>query len=123
MNKEIIKIQDIAPGVDPNQVSDGFHTFGELYEMRCALTAALFSVINDSGVSPSPVKSWRHSDGGLCFGGGWFIVFVELPWDLGQVSFHYPEKDWDKFDILEVERAPEWDGHSSEDVINRLLKV
>lgn len=32
-------------------------------------------------------KSYRHADGELCFGGGWFIVMANLP--TGQVSNHY----------------------------------
>lgn len=34
----------------------------------------------------------------------------------------YPEEDWYLFDCEEVERAPEWDGHTTEDV-TRLLSL
>ena len=64
-------------------------------------------------------KSWKHNDGELCFGGGWFIVVAVLP--EGQISNHYEAKDWDMFKIPEVEKAKyEFDGHTSADVVARL---
>lgn len=103
--------------VKSGKVSDGSHSFDELYEARCILTAALFDAYLRMGIRP--VKSWRHSDGELCFGGGWFIVQAELP--TGQVSFHYPEKDWGRFNCQGVERGLQWDGHTTQDVYDRLL--
>jgi hypothetical protein len=65
-------------------------------------------------------KSWKHHDGELCFGGGWFIVCAMLP--TGQISNHYPIKDWDLFQIPETEKALfKFDGHTGQDVIDRLL--
>ena len=67
-------------------------------------------------------KSLRHNDGELCFGGGWFIVVAVLP--SGQISNHYKIEDWNLFQIPEVEKAKyEFDGHTSEDVINRMLTL
>lgn len=102
--------------------SDGYHTFKELYEFRLLYNAAFFNGLaydfDEYGVGHRPVKSWRHSDGELCFGGGWFVVTVELP--TGQITNHYEEKDWYLFQIDEVEKAPEWDGHDAQDVAKRL---
>lgn len=106
------------PSEERGKVSDGSHTFDELYEMRLALTVALFHTI---AINHTVTKSWRHSDGELCFGGGWFIVQAELP--TGQVSFHYEAKHFNKFKIYEAEKAGDWDGHTTEDVITRLLNV
>ncbi len=39
---------------------------------------------------------------------------AQLP--TGQISFHYPEKDWDKFDIPEIETGWVWDGHFKREV-------
>lgn len=95
------------------QISDGYHTFAELYEFRLLYNALA------ANHSPYPaVKSWRHSDGEKCFGGGWFIVTMTLP--AGQISNHYEAKDWDLFDVREVATAPEWDGHTAADVAARL---
>lgn len=98
--------------------SDGFHTFKELYEMRLLLTAALFNEWYCAG-TPNVVKSKFHSDGTIPFGDtNWFIVVAETP--AGQISFHYEKKDWELFDIPEVPLPPKYDGHTAEDVANRL---
>ncbi len=101
------------------ETSDGYHTFNELYEFRLLYNAALFNVwANMSSNIPLVTKSWRHSDGEPCFGGGWFVVTAQLP--TGQITNHYEEKDWDLFQIPEVRTAPEWDGHTAQDVATRL---
>jgi hypothetical protein len=41
----------------------------------------------------------------------------------GQVSYHYDLEHWDQFDIPEVKRTPEWDGHTATDVVHRLLTL
>ena len=42
----------------------------------------------------------------------------------GLISNHYKAEDWDLFKIPEVEKAlHEFDGHTSEDVLNRLKKL
>lgn len=103
--------------IDGN-TSDGYHTFNELYEFRKAYNIALFNEWSASGKC-SVHKSWRHHDGELCFGGGWFIVVAVLP--NGQISNHYEAKDWDLFQIQETEKALfEFDGHTGQDVIARL---
>jgi hypothetical protein len=118
--------------------SDGYHTFKELYEFRKIYNATLFNEwgkqmeINPKWVTEDnqPVnlpkydvhKSWRHNDGELCFGGGWFIVVANLP--SGQISNHYQAHDWDLFDIPVYEKAKyPFDGHTSRDVIDRLKKL
>ena len=103
--------------IDGN-TSDGYHTFNELYEFRKAYNAALFNEWAAGGKC-SVHKSWRHHDGELCFGGGWFIVVAVLP--NGQISNHYEAKDWNLFGVPETERALfEFDGHTSIDVVARL---
>ena len=67
-------------------------------------------------------KSLRHHDGELCFGGGWFIVVAILP--MGQITNHYKVEDWDLFKIPEkAEALVEFDGHTTDDVITRLLNL
>ena len=120
------------------KVSDGYHTFDELYEIRKAYNAALFNEwadawhqrymgITEGAMVPAKMvypkydvhKSWRHNDGELCFGGGWFIVVAKLP--TGLISNHYKAEDWDLFRIPEVEKAKyEYDGHTGHDTIERL---
>jgi hypothetical protein len=119
---EAIKQSLAAPVQEPvaidGNTSDGYHTFNELYEFRKAYNAALFNEWAAGGKC-SVHKSWRHHDGELCFGGGWFIVVAVLP--DGQISNHYEAKDWDLFAVPETERALfEFDGHTGADVVERL---
>lgn len=95
------------------ELSDGYHTFNELYDFRREYNAALVN----SGVWKAH-KSYRHHNGELCFGGGWFIVMIDTPF--GQISNHYENKYWDEFHCEEKEVADEWDGHTDKEVLNRL---
>lgn len=115
VNKNAIDRGDIG------SVSDGYHTFDQLYNFRKLYNAAFFNLMSNNGYLV--FKSKKHSDGELCFGGGWFIVQAELPIGLGsaQISNHYEMKDWDLFHIQELDKAMEWDGHTDKDVEDRLL--
>ena len=104
--------------VDMGEVSDGYHTFNELYEYRLLYNAALFNELAKQGLYDVH-KSKRHSDGEIPFGDeNWFIVMAELP--TGQISNHYEMKDWDLFKVAEKPKANAWDGHSPKDVAVRL---
>ena len=121
-------------------VSDGHHTFNELYEFRKLYNAALFNEWAESHMKDLDMmnkgfnlmqchevkynvhKSWKHHDGELCCGGGWFIVVAVLP--TGQISNHYKAEDWDLFKIPETEKALyEFDGHTPQDVVQRLTDL
>ena len=105
---------------DLNQLSDGYHTFAELYEHRHALMLAFMRA--------APDLCWfsrRHADGELCFGSGeWFIVGAELP-DSGTVTYHLPMRLWGPAELTgaaELERGRPWDGHTAKDVVQRLTE-
>jgi hypothetical protein len=119
---------------DIEKLSDGYHTFKELYDFRMAYNAALFNEWAKQDVvifGPMRVtkqcevhKSWKHNDGEWCFGKEkeWFIVSAMLP--TGLISNHYKAEYWDMFKIPEVEKALfEFDGHSSQDVLERLKQL
>lgn len=118
MTKTIEEINEAIKSLHPNEgkVSDGYHTFDELYDFRRAYNAALVN----THIYPC-IKSRRHNDGELCFGGGWFIVQMNLP--TGQISNHYEDKYWGEFDCKEQERAEPWDGHTESDVLSRLTEL
>lgn len=99
-------------------VSDGYHTFGELYRHRMLLNAALFNTWHKHLPMLGVHKSKLHSDGEKPFDGGWFIVVAQLP--TGQISYHYELQHWDLFDITEEPHAAEWDGHTSAEAALRL---
>jgi len=103
---------------------DEYHSMHGLYQHRMALTIALFNMINiyrKYPGGPQVMKSKLHHDGTM-FEGGYFIVMIVDP-KIGQISYHYQLKHWDEFKIPEVERTPEWDGHSSLDALERLGKL
>lgn len=117
----IDKIEEVKNNTDVGEISDGYHTFNELYEYRKIYNAALF---NEWAANHKYWihKSYKHYDGELCFGGGWFIVVAILPG--GQISNHYKAEDWDLFKCKSVEKALfEYDGHTSKDVIERIKDV
>lgn len=101
---------------DMGEISDGYHTFNELYYYRMLYNAAFFNLLPKEWVH----KSKRHHDGEECFGGGWFIVMANLP--TGQISNHYELKYWDLFKVPEKEIADEWDGHTPQEAAERLYK-
>ena len=112
-----------------NELSDGYHTYDELYEFRKMYNAVLFNAwASHEGWNGQLIpkynvhKSWKHNDGELCFGGGWFIVSAMLP--TGLISNHYKAEDWDLFQIPEVEKTLyEFDGHTPQDVLIRLKSL
>lgn len=112
--------------IDTKHVSDGHHTFGELYHYRMLYNAMAANLLAADPLGQidgfiSVCKSRKHSDGEYPFGDpNWFIVVMTLP--TGQVSNHYRLEHWDLFsDVPEVELPPEYDGHNSEEAAKRLF--
>lgn len=103
---------------DVGEVSDGYHTFNELYKFRMLYNAAFFNLLSKQG--GNVYKSHKHNGGEEIFGGKYFIVVANLP--SGQISNHYENEYWDLFDIPELPEAEEFDGHTPGDVIDRLSK-
>lgn len=94
-------------------VSDGYHTFDELYYHRMILFSIICNIFKD--------KAWKsklHHDGTMF--NDCFIVGVETP--EGQYTYHYKEKFWNYFNVKELDKSPEWDGHLPRD-IDRLLSL
>ena len=103
------------PETGIGNLSDGYHTFNELYHHR----AILFSVI----CNMMPDKAWKSKlhDTGNMFD-DMFIVGIETP--DGQATYHYDINPyWDMFKVKELERAPKWDGHTPSEAIERISKL
>ena len=111
--KNLQSISDM-PAADVEKMSDGYHTFADLYEQRLILSSAL------AKNNPHAWKSKRHDDGSVPFGGGWFIMGFDT--DEGCYTYHYELKDWDLFQCEEMDKGKPWDGHTSKDV-RRLLSM
>lgn len=135
-----------------NLISDGYHTFGELYEHRIMNFIALCKVISNSnylaGRIPKAYKvkgkhdtiteeglydgeksinhvwrSLKHSDGERAFGGIWFVLGIFKTPGI-QITYHLPIEKWDDCEFAEtLDTAPEWDGHTSSDVLGRLKQL
>ena len=102
-----------SQGVSTNDISDKWHTFGELYYHRMILTLALMRQNKDKAW-----KSKQHHDGTMFEDS--FICGIDTP--KGQYSYHYDLEHWELFNVKELDKAPEYDGHKPEDV-TRLLSL
>lgn len=108
-------ICEVAGVSEIDDLSDGFHTFRQLYYQRMMLFAAIVKQNRDKAW-----KSLRHEDGDLCFGGGWFIVGIDTP--EGSYTYHYESNFYSLFECEELERGKHWDGHTENDV-TRILSL
>lgn len=99
--KRAIKMKTISLGknfpniqlddtVDIGELSDGYHTFNELYEHRILLFLALMKTSANDSLVKDYGWSKRHSDGELCFGGGWCIGWIVLENGL-EIRYHFNE--------------------------------
>jgi hypothetical protein len=98
---------------DEVEVSDGYHTFTELYDHRITLYIALAKAYQG--------QAWRskvHSDGTTW--DDWFLLGLgESPG--GQITYHLPMARWRDTDFaVTKDKAPPFDGHAAADVLNRL---
>ena len=98
------------------QISDGYHTFDELYMHRAMLFLRICRDHKDISW-----KSKKHADGSMYE--GMFICGVETP--LGQATYHYNiDPYFDMFsDIAELEKAPQWDGHTPDEALIRIMSI
>ena len=116
-----------ANGGNIGKIHDGYHSFDELYEHRIANYIQLCSsfdageILSGNGDRNSVWKSKAHSDGSVW--DGWFILGIHK--EPGkQITYHLPMSKWEECRFAtELERAPDWDGHSSADVLERLKSL
>lgn len=122
-------INNIIEGstVDKNLISDGYHTFGELYEHRIELFLTVCRLVwheehqHGGSDEESVWKTKIHSDGTSW--DGWFLLGIGK--EKGkQMTYHLPISKWKDCEFAEVlDIAPEFDGHSSADVLERLKNL
>ena len=98
-----------------DNISDGYHTFKELYAHRCLLFIALCNSHKDYCY-----WTYRNSDGSEW--DNWFLLVLNHP-VAGQISYHLPVELLKNIKtVIEYKDiCDDYDGHTSEDVINRLL--
>lgn len=104
----VIKPRNIElVSVDNGKISDGYHTFDELYFHRKELFRFVTKMF--------PSNSWKskaHHDGSMY--PNYFIVGVSTP--MGDYTYHYHLDYWDDFDVKILDRAPMYDGHKPSDI-------
>ena len=116
-NPSVIVMSQVQPllskEIPMGQVSDGYHTFDELYHHRMILFAVICNTY--------PHNAWKsklHADSTMY--DNYFIVGITT--DEGDYSYHYHIDNWNYFNVRELVCAPEWDGHQPSD-ISRLLSL
>jgi hypothetical protein len=115
----------------PNEMKkcncDGYHTFDELYDHRITLYIALCRTIENGTMADHGYvwRSKRHSDGELCFGTGTQYVLGIGKKNGEQITYHIPIERWSETDFAKTfDIAPcVFDGHTSDDVLERLKKL
>lgn len=118
MQKFINKLIDDSKkqygGSFTDHISDGYHTFQELYDHRSKLFIALCRVYPNLAW-----KSSKHADGTMY--AGMFIAGINTP--MGQSTYHFEDAYWNMLDVKVLDTAPVWDGHTSDDAIERILSL
>lgn len=105
---------------DRGNVSDGYHTFNELYRHRRTLFFALCRAIQDNH---TVWRSKRHNEEDEEIYEDMFVAGINTEQG-SQITYHFGLKYWDEMDFAQTyERAPKWDGHTSDDVLGRLQKL
>lgn len=114
------------------KISDGYHTFDELYDHRITLFIALCRTIQkhfdqeteDDEEAQKDRPVWRsklHSDGSSF--DGWFVLGVYAN-PSEQITYHLPLSRWVETEFADtLEKAPEFDGHTPQDVLERLKNL
>lgn len=112
----VSECKDFALGLhNSGQLSDGYHTFTELYAHRVRLFSSLMHAYAD--------RSWwshQHHDGTSWE--GWILAGIDTP--AGPVTYHLPVTEIHNLPAGTVlERGKEWDGHTADDVLERLRSL
>lgn len=123
MKKLTLDLQSIEADV---AISDGYHTFDELYDHRITLYIALCKsyqhIKNNVEDIWFPVwRSHKHSDDSMYI--GHFILGIG--YEKGkQITYHIPMYRWEEANFAKtLEKAPEFDGHTSQDVLERIKNL
>jgi len=135
--------------VYPECDCDGYHTFDELYDHRITLYIALCRLLANVPHETDMPQCWcnprrkvvkngnmvivhnsiiwrstKHSDGELCFGTGTQFIMGIGTEKGSQITYHLPIVKWSETNFAEtLDKAPDWDGHTSGDVLDRLKNL
>lgn len=106
-------------------IDDGHHSFWELYAHRHILVCNLINLVSRMNSYASEDKfverywsAWKsktHYDGIMY---DWMFIAGIGTEPGNTLSYHLPLEYWDKIDnVCEIDHAPEWDGHTTDDTL------
>lgn len=98
-------------------ISDGYHTFDELYNQRAVLFITLCNTLRNLSW-----KSLKHFDENDPMYEGMFICGISLP--TGQVTYHLDINPyWELLKVETLDRGLKWDGSTPSQCIERLINL
>lgn len=97
-------------------ISDGHHTFEELYHHRILLFATICNLLSDISW-----KSKKHHPNDDEMFNGCFIAGINTP--DGEASYHIKLKYWEIFHVPELEYAPKFNGYTPSESIQRITSL
>ncbi len=104
--------------ISVKQISDGHHTFKDLYFHRMILFSKLCIIYKDRAWK---TKKHYDNDNDPMFPGD-FLVGINT--NEGVVSYHFKLEYWDYFkDIKEIAYSPKWDKVEANKTIKRILSL
>lgn len=117
MINNLIKEYKNDGSFNTKRISDGHHTFDELYHHRIVLFCTLCNLFPEISW-----KSKKHFDekNDPMFDNS-FIAGINTP--EGVATYHIKLKYWDMFDVPELEHAPKYENYDSDDVIERIYSL
>ena len=95
------------------RTQDEYHTMDELYTHRNMLFLALTRILPGAWYSNIHHDRTQYA--------GWFIAGI--PTQHGMITYHCPNSLLPLAGGEMLECAPEWDGHTPDDVLNRLESI
>ncbi len=105
-------VDSLGIGSLKGKISDGHHTFDDLYAHR----NELFITLCRHFAKNTHIYTWRKP-----IEGGYFLVGI-YDEEGKQISYHLPADKWEETNFINFTDEPriEYDGHSSNDVLERL---
>lgn len=115
INEDIMNLRKNGQSI--KKISDGYHTFEDYTDMRNIYFIALCNAYPNLSW-----KSTKHFDeeNDPMFEGD-FIAGIFTP--TGPITQHLKLKFWDDLNVQEIERAPQYDGYTEEDVKERVKSL
>ena len=113
----LIQNEKMNGNISVKQISDGHHTFEDLYKNRLILFCALCNCNHDISW-----KSKKHFDeeNDPMFNGD-FIVGINTP--EGIATYHFKLEFWDLYQIPEIEKAPKYVNYNNATVLKRIYSL